>query len=551
MSPKKDPTSRTTVSIIQNRNTVALRSNSTRDQQSKELCWTFCNKTETAAPTRANTADTCAQKIKRKSCEPEPHQAQSSRNEQATPPQNLAGKRQKAKGTFSDKREEVRVMTWNVMGTTTVLDELQNLAQKHKPCIMVLTETKLTELEQDRKMLNTCLPDYKVYHSRVKGHKTGKRRTGSAGVTIAVHASLTTQNSVQLIHLDHPAAKGHCKCLKIQPPGSDALTIWGVYVPCTDMHTRKEVYNLLQTEMQTQDKIALEAGSSKPCHILAGDMNAGLYMDDRQTGVHPEDAMHQELMQTLKMHTTDKHQGMPRSRSYHKHGHNGKSNEDSRIDDIFISDSLCCHKIPVTTIADTTGDSDHSPIYATIPLTSMSFTRPGTDPTPLPREPRLKTPVPAGALQQYTEAIDLALGAAIAVLNAELDRSMETALQQLNPQKPNSNIKAHLAHVGIDASLIETQSNTLQHILEQLHPIAKGILPYTAGGNVKCFRMRSRRDSKDLCRLRRLRKALHTAMRLHRHSKLLSMKGASAHQATIQDPIGWQTSRASARSRAR
>ena len=65
----------------------------------------------------------------------------------------------------------------------------------------------------------------------------------------------------------------------------------------------------------------------------------------------------------------------------------------------------------------------------------MSFTKAGPDPTPLPREPRLKTPVPAGALQQYTEAIDLELGAAVAMLNAELDSSMKTALQQLNPQK--------------------------------------------------------------------------------------------------------------------
>ena len=97
-------------------------------------------------------------------------------------------------------------MTWNVMGTTTVPDELQHLAQEHKPCIMVLTETKLTELEQDRKMMNNCLPDYILHHSRVKGHETGKQRTGSAGVTIAVHASLTTQNSVQLINLDHSAA---------------------------------------------------------------------------------------------------------------------------------------------------------------------------------------------------------------------------------------------------------------------------------------------------------------------------------------------------------
>ena len=51
------------------------------------------------------------------------------------------------------------------------------------------------------------------------------------------------------------------------------------------------------------------------------------------------------------------------------------------------------------------------------------------------------------------------------------------------------------------------------------------------------LQMRSRPDSKDLCRLRRLRKALHTAVRLHRHSKLQSKKVASAHQATIQDPI--------------
>ena len=173
-------------------------------------------------------------------------------------------------------------------------------------------------------------------------------------------------------------------------------------MPCTDMHTTKEVYNLLQTEMQTQDKIALEAGRPKLCHILAGDMNAALYKDDRQTSVHPEDAMHQELMQTLKTHTTDKHQGKPRSRSFHSHGRHCKSSEDGRTGD--ISESLCCHKSPVNIIADTTGDSDHSPIYATIPLTSVRFTKPGLDPKTLPREPRLKTPVPAysGTLRLLT-----------------------------------------------------------------------------------------------------------------------------------------------------
>ena len=132
--------------------------------------------------------------------------------------------------------------------------------------------------------------------------------------------------------------------------------------------------------MQTQDKVALEAGRSKPWHILAGDMNSALYIDDRQTSVHSEDAMHQELMQTLKMHTTDKHQDMPRPQSYHRHGRNCKSSKDSRIDDIFVSKNLSYRKIPIT------GDSDHSPIYAAIPLTYMSLTKPGSDPTPLPNQ---------------------------------------------------------------------------------------------------------------------------------------------------------------------
>ena len=117
---------------------------------------------------------------------------------------------------------------------------------------------------------------------------------------------------------------------------------------------------------------------------------------------------------------------------------------------------------------------------------------------------------------------------------------MEIALQQLDPHRPNSNIKAQLAHVGINTNLIETHSNRLQDILEQLHPIGKGILPYTTGSDGKCFKMRSRQDSKEVCRLRRLRKALHTAVRLHRYNRLQSMKmprAASAHQATTQDPI--------------
>ena len=71
-------------------------------------------------------------------------------------------------------------------------------------------------------------------------------------------------------------------------------------------------------------------------------------------------------------------------------------------------------------------------------------------------------------LQQYTEAVDLELGAAIVMLNAELDSSLDTALQLSDPQKPNSNIKAQVANAGIAADLITTHSGTLQDIPDQL-----------------------------------------------------------------------------------
>ena len=51
------------------------------------------------------------------------------------------------------------------------------------------------------------------------------------------------------------------------------------------------MYTLLQTEMPTQDKITLEAGRPMSYHILAGDLNAALHTDDKQTGVHLEDTM--------------------------------------------------------------------------------------------------------------------------------------------------------------------------------------------------------------------------------------------------------------------
>lgn len=87
-----------------------------------------------------------------------------------------------------------------LMGITTILHELRALAVQNKPWVLVLTETKLTDLPQNRQVISIepYLLEYKLHHSRVKGRDMKACQTGSGGVTVAVHTSLTTQNSVQL-----------------------------------------------------------------------------------------------------------------------------------------------------------------------------------------------------------------------------------------------------------------------------------------------------------------------------------------------------------------
>ena len=94
------------------------------------------------------------------------------------------------------------------MGTTTILNELDTMTQKHKPCIIVLTETKLTEQSQNRKLLEPYLPHYKIYHSRVKGQVNKGLRSDHAGVAIAMHDLHVAAGHCFLLHslLLHQAA---------------------------------------------------------------------------------------------------------------------------------------------------------------------------------------------------------------------------------------------------------------------------------------------------------------------------------------------------------
>ncbi len=137
-------------------------------------------------------------------------------------PATTKEKKRKVAGAYNPCCDTLTVLTWNVMGSTTVPDELMQIAQQRQPWVIVLTETKLTDARQDRVFFQEYLPEYTLYHSCVKGNDSVHCRTGSGGVAIAVHKSLTSQNSVELIDHNSPAAKSHLKTLKIKPPGVTA-----------------------------------------------------------------------------------------------------------------------------------------------------------------------------------------------------------------------------------------------------------------------------------------------------------------------------------------
>ena len=473
------------------------------------------------------------------------------------------GERQKQIANSGDKCEDMTIMTWNVMGTTTVLHEIQTLAQKYKPWVIVLTETKLTDLPQDRKLIEPYLPEYKLYHSRSKGRDTNAYRTGSGGVTVAIHESLTSQNSVKLVDIDDPAAKSHCKTVSISPPGSTTITIWGLYLPCNKIEKRRQICELIHKGMTTIDEEACRLGQNPLYHIIAGDMNAALYPDDKQGYGEESDMIHRKLICNLKLHTTDKRQGTTRQFTFRsKHS----SDQDSRIDDIFTSANLQNEHTSTTIISSTTGDSDHDPILAHIPLTCKGFCKPGPDPRPLPVAPKLKTPIPPENLRNFQLKFELEMATHITILNEELDSALALAQLHVNKDKPtarpkashearstaeaseavheaymkrledtlvlNQSLKSSLTEIGLDAECIERLNMSLQHILQHIIPISMQTMSYTAGGTTQ-LRYRSRTTNRRISALAKTRKALYQVIKLHRNSKARGRTGRTVRSKTV------------------
>ena len=167
-----------------------------------------------------------------------------------------------------------------------------------------------------------------------------------------------------------------------------------------------------------------------------------------------------------------------------------------------------------TDILDAAGDSDHDPILASIPLACKGFIKPGPDPEPLPRAPKLKTPVQQEHLQKYKTEFRLRMATQMQELNEELDSALHTAELYVDHSDLNKSLRASLAAGQIHAEQIERLSQSLQEILDQAIPISMETMTYTSGDSQR-HRCRSRTVHRKLQILAKTRKVLHKAIKLH------------------------------------
>ena len=257
----------------------------------------------------------------------------------------------------------LRILCWNVMGLTTVKEELEELLQRQDPDIIILSETKLTERTQRKCWLNNMLKTHWLqFSSRPHSSLSQGERQGSGGIAVAVRKSLVPQGCYTRVPVQNQH-RSHLLQLMLQPPNSTPVLLQAVYMPF-ELDARASLYEVIK-----------EACDGKHS-IVAGDMNAALFPRDRSTGHKTAiDKQHEDFMTkniltpadelyrpfSFTVRSLDSSQGVRRS----------------RIDDILVTPGIKEHLVaPCTEVLQATDDSDHLPLLATLELGKIGFVPP-------------------------------------------------------------------------------------------------------------------------------------------------------------------------------
>ena len=223
----------------------------------------------------------------------------------------------------------IKLLCWNVMGLTTVRDELELLVQQQDPDVIVLTETKLTDRSQRKSWLNSISKTHWLQFSSSphEGFRTGERQ-GRGGLAVAVRKTLVPEGCYTRLPVQSQH-RSHLLQLMLQPPNSTPVLLQAVYMPF-DLQARANIYEAIKEACEGQHS------------IVAGDMNAALFPRDRSQGCRTAiDKQHEAFVAQNVL--------LPADEVHRPFSHTVRSLEStqeasrSRIDDILVTSGIKRH----------------------------------------------------------------------------------------------------------------------------------------------------------------------------------------------------------------
>ena len=247
----------------------------------------------------------------------------------------------------------IKFLAWNVMGLTTVKEELVQLMEQTSPDMLVLTETELTERTQRKSWLQHVLKEYWLHFSScMHSQQQQQLREGCGGAVVAVKKVLVPRGCITRL-TNQESHRSHLVQICLHPPGSAPLMVQGVYMPFDSEH-RASIYKAVTTVCNKYER-----------NVVLGDFNAVMYTTERSSHqLYPNDNQHKQAMTEGELRPTDR---SARPYTFTKATDSSEAKgAQSRIDDILIGTTISDPEL--TRTAQPTDDSNRLPLMTTLDL---------------------------------------------------------------------------------------------------------------------------------------------------------------------------------------
>ena len=309
------------------------------------------------------------------------------------------------------------IMTLNIRGLGTGTADILELLHKHKPEVLIITETKATKTS--RKSISKGLggQGYYQYYSS----KNNSEDEPQAGVLILLHKKFPDLGMVVPITTPD-SLQGYIKAVQIRVPSSTPLDVVGVYMPTgqpQDKQTRDEIYKTLAT-------LSGEANSTDDPHyiLIGGDFNATLANTDRRSNccIHT-DRQHRHMITESKLHPLEPPTASQARQFTWRQG--AGEEPASRIDDFFTNDKQLTTGAQCTVIDMGGSTTDHDVLQVDIPYQALNMIPPPDRPPAIPDTKKLKLPLTLDEANTLRDIIEMQHGEDIQKLCERLEQILQ------------------------------------------------------------------------------------------------------------------------------